>query len=88
MVNAIPAVNTNGFGAMCSPPGSQIWRIFMGDKRGGSVSYFTLRIIIILIETIKDLYIGVGQVPRHDFLNDFNGRVTRDTIVTLGRGSR
>jgi len=37
------------------------------------VSCFTFRIIIILMETIKDLYISVGQVP-------LDG--------TLGRGSR
>jgi hypothetical protein len=37
------------------------------------VSYFTLRISIILMERIKDLYISVGQVP-------LDG--------TLGRGSR
>jgi len=27
------------------------------------VNYFTLRIIVILMETIKDVYISVGQVP-------------------------
>jgi hypothetical protein len=66
MVNAIartiPTVNTNlagfDFGAMY-PSWRQI-DVAMPDVRGANwkrcVSYFTLRIIIILMETIKDLY--------------------------------
>ena len=77
MVNAIPAVNTNlpgfGFGAMCPLLAPRSLPGFIGDKRVRCVTYFTLRIIIILMETIKDLYISVGHVP-------LDG--------TLGRGSR
>jgi hypothetical protein len=74
MVNAVPMANTTlaGFGAICSPPGFQ-YRTFKGANREKWVSHFTLRMIIILMETIKDAYISVGQVP-------LDG--------TLGRGSR
>jgi len=68
MVNAIPTANTNlvGFGAICSPHGSgalvpvpvlvPVCRTFRGANRERCVSYFTFRIIIILMETIKHLY--------------------------------
>ena len=77
MINAIPTANANlagfGFGAMRPLLAPRYLPGFIGDTRGICVSYFTLRIIIILMETIKDLYISVGHVP-------LDG--------TLGRGSR
>ena len=50
----IPTVAS--FGAMVFPfPGSKSAG-FYGEYRRRCVSYFTLRIIVILMETIKDLY--------------------------------
>src|SRR5262249_47435819 len=60
MVNAIATANTNlagfdfGFGAMF--PSWLQYRTFRGANREKWVSHFTLRMIIILMETIKDLY--------------------------------
>jgi hypothetical protein len=59
MVNAVATANTNlasfdfGFGAMF--PSWLQYRIFRGANREKWVSHFTLRMIIILMETIKDL---------------------------------
>jgi len=59
MVNAIATANTNlasfdfGFGAMF--PSWLQYRTFRGANREKWVSHFTLRMIIILMETIKDL---------------------------------
>jgi hypothetical protein len=61
MVNAIartiPTVNLAGFGfGAMYPSWPQIRRILWGIISGRCVNYFTLRISIILMETIKDLY--------------------------------
>ena len=70
MVNAIPTANANlvgfGFGAMFP-----YWLTLLVPvtvlvpqaNRGRCVRHFTLRILIILIETIKDLYYRHGLRP-------------------------
>jgi hypothetical protein len=61
MVNAIATANTYlagfdfGFGAMF--PSWLQYRTFREANREKWVSHFTLRMIIILMETIKDLYL-------------------------------
>src|SRR5262245_24746718 len=73
MVNAIPKTNAGvvGFGDICSPHGSSTLvpvpvlvpvLPFRGANRERCVSCFTLRIIVILMETIKDLYINVHRL--------------------------
>src|SRR5262249_7908423 len=80
MVNATPTANANlaGFGAICSPHGFQYpgtstrpstsCRTFRGPNRGRCVNCFTLRIIVILMEIVKDLYISTlgERVPVRD----------------------
>jgi len=73
MVNAIPTANTNlaGLGPICSPHGSgplvpvpvlvPVLPDFRGANRERCVSCFTLRMIIILMETIKDVYISAHR---------------------------
>jgi hypothetical protein len=60
---SVPKTDANlagfGFGAMY-PSWLQICRIFRGIIGGRSVNYFTLRISVILMETIKDLYRDLG----------------------------
>jgi hypothetical protein len=68
MVTAIPKTNTNlagfGFGAMLPswlrrvPVPVLVPSLFRGANRERCVNCLTLRIIVILMETIKDLYIG------------------------------
>ena len=48
------AASFASFGTMCVP---LFWlKIFKGQNRERCVNYFTLRIIIVFMETIKDLY--------------------------------
>jgi hypothetical protein len=51
------------------------------------VSYFTLRISIILMERIKDLYISVGQVPLDGKLGR-GSRFGADMRLFSGEGAR
>ena len=76
MVNATPTANTNlaGFGAICSPHGSlypgtstlastKSAALLEGENRERCVSYFTLRTIIVLMETMKDFYSSTTILP-------------------------
>jgi hypothetical protein len=65
MVNAIATANTNlagfdfGFGAMV--PSWLQHRTFRGANREKWVSHFTLRMIIIFMETIKEIFIRLDS---------------------------
>src|SRR5262249_49194819 len=76
MVNAIPIASLAvfGFGATVPPHGSgtkvpvpvlvPICWTFRGGTRERCVSYFTLRTIIVLMETMKDFYSST-TIPPH-----------------------